>query len=92
MIITNTTIIQPPNNSINESFAKALTELFNGYIKENYPNVKSFDIQQGVFTSYQYGSNLVCCYDENKNMLCYIVCDVIFGDYKVFGGIYPNKS
>jgi len=91
-MVINATINQNPHNSINESFAKALTELFNGYIKENYPNVKSFDIQQGFFTSGQYGSNLVCCYDENKNMLCYIVCDVILGDYKVFKGKYPNQD
>jgi hypothetical protein len=91
-MVINATINQNPHNNINESFAKALTELFNGYIKENYPNVKSFDIQQGFFTSGQYGSNLVSCYDENKNMLCYIICDVILGDYKVFEGKYPNQN
>jgi hypothetical protein len=82
--IMNITLNPNPEDSINKSFIGNLTKLFNEHILLNYPNVKTFDIEQGLFTSNQYGSYKVPCYDKDKYMVCYIICDVIMGDYKVF--------
>ena len=79
-------------NSFQKSFTTALTTLFNSHVKVKYPDVTTFDLEQGLFTSYQYGSYRVPCYDKNKNMLCYIICDVIMGEYKVFDGDYSTQD
>jgi hypothetical protein len=84
--MTNLTINQNPGESINKRFTEDLTKLFNEYVLLNYPNVKTFDIEQGFFTSGQYGSYRVPCYNKDKVMECYIICDVILGDYKVYKG------
>jgi hypothetical protein len=89
---TNLTINQNPSDDINKSFTTALTTLFNGHIKIKYPDVTTFDIEQGLFTSGQYGSYRVPCYNKNKNMLCYIICDVIMGHYKIFDGDYKTED
>ena len=79
-----------PSGDINKSFSEALTTIFNHHIKNNFPEVTTFDIEQGLFTSGEYGSYRVPCYDKNKNMLCYIICDVIMGNYKVYSGTYND--
>ncbi len=84
--MTNLTINQNPGESINKRFTEDLTKLFNEYVLLNYPNVKTFDIEQGFFTSGQYGSYRVPCYNKDKGMECYIICDVILGEYKVYKG------
>lgn len=88
MNLTNNTTTQNPGESINKRFTDDLRKIFNEHILVNYPNVKTFDVEQGFFTSGQYGSYRVPCYNNEKNMECYIICDVILGDYKVYKGNY----
>ena len=89
---THLTLSSEVDNSFQTRFSTALTTLFNGHVKVKYPDVTTFDIEQGLFTSGQYGSYRVPCYDKNKNMLCYIICDVIMGEYKVFDGKYSDNG
>jgi len=71
-----------------KSFCSSLTVIFNNHVKIKYPNVTTFSIEQGLFTSDQYGSYRVPCYGKDGEMLCYIICDVIMGDYKTYEGSY----
>lgn len=71
-----------------ESFCTSLTSIFNNYVKIKYPNVTTFSIEQGLFTSDEWGSYRVPCYNKDGEMLCYIICDVIMGEYKTYDGSY----
>ena len=91
-MVTQLNLSERVKNDFNESFNIALTTLFNNHIKNHYPDVTTFDIQQGLFTSKEYGSYRVPCYDKNKTMLCYIICDVIMGHYRIINGDYFIKD
>jgi hypothetical protein len=71
------------SDNINKSFAKALKEILETHVIPTY-NVKTFDIQMGLFTSDHYGSYKVIYYDDNQKEVCYTIADVIMGEYKTF--------
>ena len=50
-------------------------------------NVKFYYFNDEI-DSDQYGSYRIPCYNKDKVMECYIICDIILGDYKVFKGNY----
>jgi hypothetical protein len=77
-------------SNINTSFAENLTKVFNTIVIPEFPTVTKFSVEQGLFTSGEYGSYRVPCFDKDGNMLCYIVCDVILGEYIVYSGKYNN--
>lgn len=70
-------------DNISKSFALALKEILDTHVIPTY-NVKTFDIQMGLFTSDQYGSYKVIYYDESGIEVCYTIADVIMGEYKTF--------
>lgn len=84
-------VIQSSNNAneeYNKKFASELTKMFNDVILIQYPDAKSFSIEQGFFTSEQYGSYRIPISDKDKNMICYVIFDLILGEYKLYSGSY----
>ena len=71
-----------------KSFCSSLTLILNNHVKIKYPNVTTLSIEQGLFTSDEWGSYRVPCYGKDGEMLCYIICDVIMGEYKTYDGSY----
>ena len=71
-------------------FSKNLTEIVNEHIIPKYGKDLNFSIQLGLWTSDEYGSYKIPFYDKNDNDVCYVIADVIIGEWKLYE--YENKS
>lgn len=75
---------------IASEFSKNLTQIVNEHIIPKYGKDLKFSIQLGLWTSDEYGSYKIPFYDKNDNDICYIIADVIIGEWKLYE--YENTS
>jgi len=77
-----------------KEFCDFLTKIINENILPNFgKDIKTFNIELGLFTSDQYGSYRITFYDKDNNEVCYINADTILGEWTVFkNGKYDTKS
>jgi hypothetical protein len=72
------------NKEFRENFAKNLGKIMENTIIPNFGSSLSFNIELGNFTSEEYGSYRIPFYNKEGSLVCYIIADVIFGEWRIF--------
>lgn len=67
-----------------ESFYKPLEKMMNEHIIPTFGQRLSMNLQVGFFTSDQYGSYRINFYDKENKKICYIIADIILGEWKAY--------
>lgn len=70
-------------------FAKMLKEIIEKHIIPNFGSKLTMSVEQGLFTSDNYGSYRIPFTDDSNKEVCYIIADVIMGEWKVYK---PNNN
>jgi hypothetical protein len=67
-----------------KEFANILKEIIEKHIIPKFGSKLTMSIEQGLFTSGEYGSYRIPFIDESKKEVCYIIADTIIGEWKVY--------
>jgi hypothetical protein len=65
-------------------FVNALKEILEKHIIPNFGSNLTMSIEQGLFTSGEYGSYRIPFSDDSGKEVCYIIADTIMGEWKVY--------
>jgi len=84
MNYTTTTTLDNYWKNRQKDFVKTLKEIIENYIILEFGNDLKLDVEMGLFTSNNYGSNKINFYNKEDKIIAYTIADTIMGEWKTY--------